>query len=140
MVPSLSAPPPPPPPPPPPSLHQVGVRVTLYYHHRCMMMRKMMQRFHNSGAGGTRYAILHALWPICMLCGWTCFCCCSFIPRSYINSIFCVGGCCFSSSADQMEVDGTGEGVSLSMLQQLFSREYIQLYLRIASTATAQVS
>eukprot|EP00731_Ephydatia_muelleri_P036866 Em0341g3a len=62
---------------------------------RCMMMRKMMQRFHNSGAGGT-------------------------------------------SSADQMEVDGTGEGVSLSMLQQLFSREYIQLYLRIASTATAQ--
>ena len=48
--------------------------------------------------------------------------------------------CTHGSLADRMEVDGAGESVTVTKLHQLFSREYIQLYLKIASTATAQVS
>ena len=38
-----------------------------------------------------------------------------------------------------MEVDGEGEGgLNLSSLQQLFSREYTGLYLKMADTARVQ--
>ena len=47
--------------------------------------------------------------------------------------------CVICSATDSMEVDGDGDsGVNLSTLQQLFSREYTRLYLKMANTAMAQ--
>lgn len=44
----------------------------------------------------------------------------------------------FSSLADSMEVDGEGGRVDLTALQQIFSREFTCLYLKMANTARLQ--